>query len=372
MADPWTQFDQVDDSSDDMHVQMLRRGDCELPKLEALASAIWTDMDKDVHGVAWWSAHLFERQRILISDYLCQCVGGVGHNLFEASLHKIAALNDLEAEETRLARMVKIEGASVRVEHPPPESPRDTLNERLIRMHTAGFFRSLGSSLDCLAANIIGVLGLPENILTADFKRLRKTLPKHSTHKVWVDFTRDLTNVIDGAGPTGWDSWVSNYRNMLVHRARRLEFTSLSPTAHIVDRRGQPVLRAQLVPHLVRAPALSDVEAMAWHIQGPTVNLEESGRNTLGGAYVAMKETIEKTSALLIRVWELRRASPGLIPQPPSQWPGMGDRAENFVGFEPGSMPISPNAMVTSLQEADRVRFAALDDKSNSIWKGYI
>ena len=44
----------------------------------------------------------------------------------------------------------------------------DELPRKLEDMHICGFFRAIGSSLDCLGAAIIGVLALPNNLRKAD------------------------------------------------------------------------------------------------------------------------------------------------------------------------------------------------------------
>lgn len=372
-ADPWARFDDPKDddrpvTDDYAIVELYRRAGADVPALESLAAAIWQDMDPTVHGIGWWTAVLDERSRILVGDHLFRCVHSVADNLLEACLHKIAALHAMDAEDARLARVV---GVDMVLKFPKAASARELLPDKLVRLHIAGFFRSLGSILDCLAAAIVGVLGLPENILRADFKQLRKKLPEHRGHQLWIDFERDLSNLIASNGPTNWDVWVSDYRNMLVHRARRIEIGTLKPMSHVLDARGRQVPRTYIIPHLVRDPNLSDVEAMARQIGRPTVNLEENGRNTIESVFVSTRETVAGAAALLLKVWEQRRATPCAIPQPAAQWPAPGGRVSGFTGFEPGSEPFAADAMYTDSEGHDRVRFAGLDDKTNAIWKGY-
>src|SRR2546427_12571865 len=57
-----------------------------LRSAEKLAGEILRDLDPIDHGVKWWAA-LPIHERILIGDYLYQCVNGIQTNLTEAKLH---------------------------------------------------------------------------------------------------------------------------------------------------------------------------------------------------------------------------------------------------------------------------------------------
>ena len=68
---------------------------------------------------------------------------------------------------------------------------------------------------------------------------------------------------MDAAGPPGWVDWMLDYRNMLVHRGRRIEIGQLVPrvSPHAVGRRrtGTSEMAGVRTVHLPRDPARSDV-----------------------------------------------------------------------------------------------------------------
>ena len=71
--------------------------------------------------------------------------------------------------------------------------------------------------------------------------------------------------MIENAGPAGWFDWLLNFRNMLVHRGRRLEIGQFLPREPVLlDGRGQPVLRARVVTHRMLAAALYDHQRDQW------------------------------------------------------------------------------------------------------------
>jgi len=172
------------------------------PELRALQRQVFDDLDQDHLGVGWWRPALGPRKRILIGDYLAQVPSAVMMNLTEARLHQMEAIDAWERHEKRLARSV---GPDLSMKMPPYTSAADLLPEKLATMHVAGFFRALGSALDCLAATIIGVLPIPISIVKADFAGvlswLRREKNKAAVREVW--HTALLSDL------EGWILWFS-------------------------------------------------------------------------------------------------------------------------------------------------------------------
>jgi hypothetical protein len=69
---------------------------------------------------------------------------------------------------------------------------------------------------------------------------------------------------------------------MLVHRARRLEFTQLRPYTTIFGPDGHPVIRLESLQPLSRDPQLSDIEALLKRDRKQLV-LTEQAERTLNG-----------------------------------------------------------------------------------------
>jgi len=215
-----------------------------VPEVEVLYRQIFNDLDESVFGVGWWAPHPGTSHRILISHYLLECVRSIRENLTEAGLHLLEAVDQWDKESDFVADSLSVDPSGrVSVSLPPRRCPEDDLARRMATLHAVGFFRAVVGALDCLGASIIGVLALPENIQRADLKVARKAL--HSaTHPLQSDFLVKLDRITSDAGPTGWMEWLTDYRNMVIHRGRRNHINQifprrppvLGPTGRIVPR----------------------------------------------------------------------------------------------------------------------------------------
>jgi hypothetical protein len=202
---------------------------------------------------------------------------------------------------------------------------------------------------------------------------LRKTSDKHSGkgEDIHADFGRKLESLIASAGPDGWLDWVLAFRNMLVHRGRRIEvgqFIPRQPMLYGAD--GKPVPRVRVVTHLPRDPGRSDVEVFRQPTETPV--LTEDAEQTLGGLLKSTKALVEAAAAELLRIWKWREANPDELHQPAAQWPnGVSTDSSSFVGYAPGSFSYSPSMMMTHPVVVQRLRAAALDDKARPQWKTF-
>jgi len=254
----------------------------------------------------------------------------------------------------------------------------------MVVMHIAGMVRAISAALDCLAGAIIGVVAIPTPILTADLgRKIREYFTKlgHGTtdgEKAQAEFYRQFRDVIASVGPDGWLDWALAFRNMLVHRGRRLEngqFVPKEPQLFGPD--GQQVLRTRRLTFLPRNPSMSDVEV--WRdTPMPTVRdplealvLSEDAAQTLGGLLDSTKALISETAKLLADLWKWRRDNPQILPQPRAQWPNgaAATPASVFQGYSPRPRNLSSSA-VASTHPIVKRRFcaAALDDASRSQW----
>jgi len=229
----------------------------ELPNWTALEADIFADFAEQApYGIGWWAPDPGTSRRILIADQLYCCVASVASNMTEAALHWLEFLDVSDRDSARYADAVQVEGGQPTLSAPRPRSPLDQLSPAFVRIHYAGIVRALASALDCLAGVVIGVAALPINILFADFARARDKLSKINSAdsdgaKAQAQFAAQLEASIAAAGPPGWLEWTLDFRNMLVHRGRRLELGQFIPkTPVLYGADAQPVWRARRVNHL--------------------------------------------------------------------------------------------------------------------------
>jgi hypothetical protein len=122
----------------------------DVPSASKLVVKILDDLDTQSFGISWWKSMPVE-ERILISDYLYQCAEGVEKNLVEAKLHYLEWLDARERMNNFIADSIKIDSSGDPYQKlPPVNAPIDELPNALEAMHICGFFRAIGSSLDCL------------------------------------------------------------------------------------------------------------------------------------------------------------------------------------------------------------------------------
>jgi len=150
----------------------------------------------------------------------------------------------------------------------------------------AGFFRAIVGTLDCLGATIVGVAALPTRILTADLASARaafqsRKLPE-AGRAIQMELFTHVENAVERVGPAGWLKWATDFRNMLVHRARRMEvLQSQRRESPILDAVGRSIVRAETTIQLPADPGRSEIEVM-FHRPNALV-LTEAAQDTLEG-----------------------------------------------------------------------------------------
>jgi len=335
------------------------------------------------YGIGWWAPYPGTSRRILISDQLYACVTSVSANMIEAVLHWLEYQDCAERDSERFADIVQIRDGQLDVVLPRPRNALEELSREMVVMHVAGMARALSAALDCLAGVIIGVIAIPTPILTADLgRKIREFFTKIGQgttdgEKVQADFHRKFSEVIASVGPDGWLLWALDFRNMLVHRGRRLECGQFVPKLpQIYGPDGKQVLRYRRLTYLPRNPGMSDVEV--WRDTPMTsardplevLVLAEDATQTLGGLLDSMKAMISETAKLLIEVWKWRRDNPRILTQPAAQWPKGAAiaPASAFQGYAPRSRDLSSSIVSTHPIVWRRFRAASLDDASRSQW----
>lgn len=339
-----------------------------LADVQTLRDELRSDLTTSTWGLKWMAPHPDEKRRILISDQLLLCVAGIEQNLIEAKLHHLELHEQYEQDAARRVGMVANMFSGKAITHPVAEAPAEDLPNYLIPLHIAGVLRAIGSALDCLGGVVVGMLALPTNILKADLRKaqgeLEKSAGAEGGPELQQAFAAALDDIIAGAGPEHWLEWAIDYRNMLVHRGRRLELFLLTPREAIYGPDGEliPIVRpAHLLP---RDPDCSDIEAFCMEAEPSPIErtvdpvLEEEGERTLHAVIESTAYTCNSAARKLLDVLEARRRDPTLLVQPEQQWPRIPfGHVRDFTGYEPGAVEYAPDA--GSAHPALRVRLEA-------------
>lgn len=327
-------------------------------------------MSAQFRGISWWLNYpLHPHKRVFISDHLVQSITSANDNMVEARLHFLA-LQKCHQDDEESHRFFASDGLPKRLR------PVDDLNHRLFSLHLAGFFRAIGSALDCMASCIVGCTSFPTDIVKADWKGLiSKKLAKpirsklSSTHLLLLENTiKEMTNAEEVSGPNGWLDWTLCMRNMYVHRARRLNHGNLHPRrSGILNRNLEPIYTTGVVQHLPTAPNLSDIEIFSADKFQPVLN--ESHLTTTDGVWQSAIALLAQMANYLMDVWEARKKQPMDTPQPDQQWNARNTNSGIFTGYRPGEAPFEISSIIGSPNLINRMQWAALDDANRAFWK---
>lgn len=342
----------------------------DVPSAGKLVEEIFNDLDVNFFGIRWWTS-LPTQERILISDYLYQCVNGIEDNLVEAKLHLLEWSDAREKNNGKIADVIsRNKVGELQIKMPPPQNAQDDLLSKLEKMHVCGFFRAIGSSLDCLGATIIGVLALPISLRRSDIAKAEKALNKIQTlanrgSQIQLNFKDLFEKVKKSVGPEDWLEWTDQYRNMYVHRGRRTTFHQIIPReTPIYDSSGNWIPRAKATTHLAKYPDRSDAEAM---IKEKEIQLNEDAEITLTGIFNSVRNLNEILCEQLLEIWNERRDNPSLIEQPQIQWDDKV-RPCKFTGYDLTTEPLNADVLIGNPITARRVLASSVDDAHRSLW----
>jgi hypothetical protein len=348
--------------TDDIGVMGERFGDAigsRVAEMEALSKLLADDLDVQGNGVGWWASQPDADRCVYISDHLISASETVASNLEECGLHLWEALDALDQIERHVARVYTVDR---QIKWPKHKNALDLLPNKLLTLHVAGFFRSVGSVLDTLAATTIGTAGMPIDILKADFKKVRDWLggryrKNDARHALHTTLAAAIDAAVCAAGPSNWLEWADSYRNMYVHRGRRTELIMLEKEALILNAQSRPIPKVKPVPLLLQRPGVSDLhemKAMAF----PT--LSEDARGTMRAVLESVRFLTRATAKELASIWTTRRSSPSLLVQPKEQWPDLLPADPPFKGYEPGTVKASPTVLIVSPSAERRLAASGL------------
>ena len=357
---------------DEARTETYSRLGISLPALEKLTEEIESDLSGEPpFGIGWWKPTTDSARRILSSDYLYACTSSVAHHLLAARLHQEAYL---ACKDNGLV----VSSASF------PGPSRNALEwiekeGAFGAMHRDGVLRALASALDCLAGSIIAVCAVRTKVKKAGFTGLRShlrglapsstTSTEHRSLAARNQLLERLEAMIEECGPPQWMEWMLDFRNMLVHRGRRIEISAPEPASSVYNPHGQ-IARWSENDHLPRDPSLSDVEAILSLDALGKIVLAEHAEETLGGLLNSTKKLICSVSDALLEIWILRRKEPDVIQQPfTKHWsPAEEKEVTRFTGYVECE-PVSPDAIKAHQRLLRRIQAAAVDETSLSVWE---
>lgn len=366
LQDPYTAAELADAT------RLATRLHVDAPRTRELVNEIFVDFDEEKLGIGWWAPGPGTRRRILIADQLFLCVGSIEKNLLEARVHLMEAAQAAEDRDRLLVGAVRSTGGRVHFRLPAPRSPVDDLTLARLDMHVVGCVRALASAFDCLGATIVGVLAMPVRILTAGYREAAKCASDGNKRDPFqVQHWKKLDEHVSAAGPTGWVDWVLGFRNMLVHRGRRMAFAKVMPAGGpIVVPGGSDVHPSRAVNVLPADPGRSDVEVMRDASPAGLV-LSEDAFETLEGALESTLSAVEGSCSVLRAAWVERRSASTRLPQPMEQWPNVDSTGDAFVGYRPGSVPFDPTELHGDAVLVKRLRAASLEDAVRGRWSSF-
>src|SRR4029453_7727149 len=121
-----------------------------------------------------------------------------------------------------------------------------------------------------------------------------------------------LQTVKNDSGPTDWFEWTIQYRNMFVHRGRRLIYNQLKPRdVLLLDHMERVIPRSTSSLHMATHPDKSDAEVLIRN----RIVLNEDADVTFNGIFTSCRDMLEAVCERLVSIWEARRADPALIEQ---------------------------------------------------------
>lgn len=344
------------------------------PNLARLSEEILSDLAVEPpYGVQWWVPHPGTSRRILISDQLYACTASTAQNLGEGALHWLEFLDYAEQESDWFVDAIQVEGDRLVVRAPRSRHAMDDVLLEMVVLHIVGVVRAIAAALDCLGGAIIGVAALPRSILRADYDRARQALQQlenidDAGRRQQIELRAALSTAVDHAGPLGWIEWALAFRNMLVHRGRRItisQFVAREPILYGPG--GRPVPRTKIRRQLPADPGRSDVEVFLERECPPV--LTEDAEQTLGGLLRSAVSLVDSSARALLNLWIWRREHPEALSQPREQWAnGIAPAADVFRGYAEGSAAYSPTAFMSHPVVVRRLRAAALDDTARPRW----
>jgi len=313
--------------------------------LDALVDQLHADFSEAAGGYRAYR-YLPLRQRAIVSDQILGAAQATKTNLVEARVSE-QNIGELLADGVPYGKQSVNEW------------------ERGVRTEMAfvGFFRAIGSCLDCLATVTVGVLRLPLPIRRVSYKKLLGLTEKVvASYPAWVELKAFIEK--QSENPPGWLGWTLEMRHAYMHRARLMNILmprkTEAPHIALPERVLGEIMRERLrfEPYFRRHPWLPDMQ----HLADPNSDdltdaiITEPAVQTVRGVFESTNRLVEDLAERLLTVWidpEFDIAPPGELwkIEPPVQG--------SFSGFAPSSLPDGLSALAVNPREKERIALAS-------------
>lgn len=342
------------------------------PELEQLWDRLVDDYTVEGWGLAHFAAMSDDEQRAVSSDLVLSAVEGIQVNLRELAM----SASDVE----------RYSGPNGTTLPGPTTTLEEYLDHKRLHRAVTESVRAFGSTLDCLAAVTIGLLGLPSSLQAASgaalltFPQLPDGAPKNQQalrRRAQMSFERMAE------APPGWLAWALELRNAVVHRGHLTQVMLQRPSDALtrlhVRTNVPPQYLVRVEPHLRGRPWQPDMltlsgpgsaaDALIWLPEPAAVTVSEIQARAVTLVRVMCEELGDALSdehvGLLVpeKQWRLERD--------PAKPKAQTERAARFTGFDPsypmpplGQMRVHPKS-VPRLQLAERLRTSLWGQRSD-------
>lgn len=353
--------------------------------ITTLSREVEADLDEIEGGIGWWNGHVGWQVSAQLGEYLLASCTGAADSLRRASIavkkHRETeySLNHFRATRAQqLARRPSTRDEKVAALSASSDAERE--KEDLLDIWSEQVLVSLAQTLDRLAAAVLIVSGVRENVVRADWGKLMGlaerelrsgptqglsqgdfALPgspgREAQHRLlrvaaaWSDY-----------GPDDWLDWLLKSRNTAVHRAPRMNLKVM-----ITDK--QRV--AGTIAPLYAQPDWVDTEAIVAASHGGlhAMFLKQSAQSIFDGLLASMVSLAESVADEARFLWVDRRSNPELIIQNGASWRPVSKAAVlEFPGYGRAA-PTVFNETVFGASLMRRLRAAKLMDDQVDQWR---
>jgi hypothetical protein len=352
--------DSEDEGAEPRTRRALRSLGLELEEVHRLEDALAASYSAEAFGLVPFAHASDPSISALASDQVIASVDAIETNLAEAALHACAFADHV--------------GPNGRAMPGPDDTEEDDLGRIRASGEIVGFFRAIGSTLDCVSAVTIGVLRLPSPIHRADAGLIAGGLERDlaAGFSLPEEQIRCIGRVAATFGslraePAGWLEWTVETRNRAIHRSRQMDVWMPRPrpigTPTLLVRTHESLTAlTRFEPHLRHFPWLVEIAALATappHRQW----LNEPAHSTLSALLRRVNELVEAACAVLHEAWVQAIDCDWPIPDQAWAQAESGPRwrrstANLFEGFDPSYPVPAPTAMHVSPRDGVRLKIA--------------
>lgn len=301
-----------------------------LDETRTLTAALDAGLSADAWGYEQLGGIPDEVQRATVSDQIRAAAHGIEENLVEARLHELHA-----------SELIGPHGLPMAYTH---ASINDHLRNDRLEMSTVGFFRAFGSTLDCLAAVLIGAARMPMSLRFADMSKLTQFDPaavgklvpddvSDEQREAWAELI-GLLDDLRRRDPAGWYVWGLEMRNAMLHRGRGVKAFLPRPTSRrlavVTDTPLPALLRFDY--YLRKRPWLPDLVQLARADSVCDVWLYEPVQDTLSGLFECLGSMVVELATWALAQWAAQAESQ-TYSAPIAAWQLGREPGTDFAGF---------------------------------------